>query len=177
MFDVFIDYKIKEEELKRLKIKTLNSQIKKNLKFNKNDIVFFKPKNEKDLSDAVKRMLPFGIIDSELIHKKESLHYSRSGIDDTTGKMMGKKKIAIVFNLSLLLKNTGIKRAMIIRRMRENMRRAIKYNIPVVFASLAKNKYECFNGMQIKTIAKYLNIDSFKRVKESFYKIKEMSKK
>jgi RNase P/RNase MRP subunit p30 len=115
--------------------------------------------------------LPYGIINSELIHYKDSLHFIKSGIDDTLAKEMAKKKIALVFNLNLIIANDSIKRAQIIRRMKENMKKAVKFDIPVLFASLAKDECELFNNQQIKAWAQYLGIDNFSRVKTSFNKI------
>ncbi len=134
-------------------------------------ITFFRPKTKKELNSAVNRMVPYGIIDAELIYEKDSLHYVKAGIDDGIAKAMAEKKIAVVFDLSLLLKTRGIERARILSRMRENMRRVVKYNIPVLFASLATDIYGLFNGGQIKAIAHYLSIDNFDRVKVSFEKI------
>lgn len=170
MFDACVDYKISNDIKKRLKIHVGNGVVITSLK-KCEGICFFKPKNRDVLKEAVDRMIPFGIIDSELIFPKDSPHYPKSGIDDTIARIMSKKKIAIVFDLSLILKSSGEKRGKILYRMKENMRKAVKYDIPVLFASLAKNDYELFNGSQIKAIANYLGIDNFKRVKKSFNKI------
>ena len=92
-------------------------------------------------------------------------------------KEMGKKKIALVFNLNLIISNNSVNRSLIIRRMKENMKKALKHDIPVLFASLAKDEYELFNGEQIKAWAKELGIDNYNRVKTSFNKIFQNSKK
>ena len=71
----------------------------------------------------------------------------------------------------MLISSDSVKRAQIIRRMKENMKKAVKFDIPVVFASLAKDEYELFNGQQIRAWAQSLGIDTFERVKISFNKI------
>lgn len=171
MLDACVLYKISNEEEKQFSIKIGNAIIKDKLNFNKTDLVFFSPPNPKKMREAIDKTLPYGIINSELLHEKDSPHYPRAGIDDTVAKIMARKKIAIVFNINLLLTFKKAKRANIIRRMKENMKRAVKYDIPVLFASCAHNKFELFNGLQIKTLARYLGIDNFKRVKTSFEKI------
>ncbi|MBN1923371.1 MAG: hypothetical protein JW791_01250 [Nanoarchaeota archaeon] len=171
MFDACVLYNISEDDKKVFNITVGSAVIKSDLKFDRKNIVFLDTKDSKLLRKAVEQMLPFGVINSELIHEKDSLHYPRAGIDDTIAKIMAEKKIAAVFNLGLLLNTSGDKRAVIIRRMKENMRRAIKYDMPVLFASCAKNRYELFNGLEIKTWAKSLGIDNFSRVKKSFNKI------
>jgi RNase P/RNase MRP subunit p30 len=164
-------FEVDEGIKKKLKISIGSAKIKDNLNFRNDELIFFSPKTEDDAKKAVKLMLPYGIINAELIHTKDSAHFIKSGIDDSMAKEMAQKKIAIVFNLNLLINTDSSKRALIVRRMRENMKKAVKFDVPVLFASCAKNKYELFNGQQIKEWAKYLGIDSFKRVKESYNKI------
>ncbi|MFA5333581.1 MAG: hypothetical protein WC376_03735 [Candidatus Nanoarchaeia archaeon] len=171
MFDSCALFKVSEGLKKKLGIIVGNAVLKDKLNFSSKELVFFSPKSEEDLKKAVEMMLPYGIISSELIHYKDSMHFIRSGIDDTLAKEMAKKKIAIVFNLNLIITNDPIKRALIIRRMKENMKKAVKYDIPVLFASLAKDEYELFNAIQIKAWAQKLGIDNYSRVKTSFNKI------
>ncbi len=171
MLDACALFEVDEGIKKKLKISVGAAKIKDNLNFKNNEMIFLSPKNEDDAKKAVKLMLPYGIINAELIHAKDSVHFIKSGIDDVMAKEMAQKKIAIVFNLNLLINADSAKRALIIRRMKENMKKAVKFNVPVLFASCAKNRYELFNGQQIKEWAKYLGIDSFERVKESYNKI------
>lgn len=171
MFDSCVLFEEDNDFLKKLKVIKGNAKIKNKLIFNSNDLVFFEPKTEEELKQAIKQTLPFGIINAELIHRKDSIHFIKSGIDDSTAKEMGKKKIALVFNLNLLILKKDYELSLILRRMKENMKKAVKHDIPVLFASCAKNKYELFNGMQIKAWANYLGIDDFNRVKLSFNKI------
>jgi hypothetical protein len=171
MLDACALFEVDEGIKKKLKISVGSAKIKDNLNFKNDELVFFSPKNEDDAKKAIKLMLPYGIINAELIHAKDSVHFIRSGIDDTMAKEMAQKRIAIVFNLNLLISSKPIQRAMVIRRMRENMKKAVKFDVPVLFASCAKSNYELFNGQQIKDWAKYLGIDSFERVKESYNKI------
>jgi RNase P/RNase MRP subunit p30 len=171
VFDACVLYEISENDKKRLQITIGSARIKKDLEFNPKSLVFLQPSNPKILRESVDKGLPYGIINSELIHAKDSVHYPRAGIDDTIAKIMARKKIAVVFNLNLLIKHEGENRGRIIRRMKENMRRAVKYDAPVLFASCAKNKYELFNSAQIQTWAKHLGIDNFNRVKTSFEKV------
>jgi RNase P/RNase MRP subunit p30 len=171
MFDSCILFNLNEDFKKKLGLVIGQAVINDKLNFNSNELVFFSPKSEDDLKKAVEMTLPYGIINSELIHYKDSLHFIRSGIDDTIAKEMAKKKIAIVFNLNLIISNDSIKRSLIIRRMKENMKKAVKFDIPVLFASLAKNEYDLFNGEQIKSWAQELGIDNYTRVKNSFNKI------
>jgi len=171
MFDACVQCKIGSEDLKRLNIRAGSGVVMDDLKFGSDKIVFFSPKNADLLRESVDKGLPYGIINAELIHRSDSPHYARAGIDDTIARIMAKKKIATVFNLKLLIMNNGASRGRIIRRMKENMKRAVKYGAPVLFASCADNKYELFSGVQIKTWAYYLGIENFKRVKTSFDKI------
>jgi hypothetical protein len=171
MFDSCVLFQAGDALKKKLGLIIGNAKVKGNLNFSSKELAFFSPKNEDDLKKAVEMTLPYGIINSELIFPKDSLHFIKSGIDDALAKEMAKKKIAIVFNLSLILASDSVKRALIIRRMKENMKKAIKYDIPVLFASLAKDEYELFNSQQIRAWAEYLGIGSFSRVKASFNKI------
>lgn len=177
MFDSCALFEVSEELKKKLGLVIGKAVVKDKLNFKSKDLVFFSPKTEDELKKSIEMTLPYGIINSELIHYKDSLHFIRSGIDDTVAKYMGKKKIAIVFNLNLLISTDSVKRSLIIRRMKENMKKAVKYDIPVLFASLAKDEYELFNGEQIKTWAQELGIDNYNRVKTSFNKIFQNSKK
>jgi RNase P/RNase MRP subunit p30 len=112
--------------------------------------------------------MPLGIIDAEQLFKKNNLHYVKSGIDDSIGKKMGKKKIALVFNLKQLITQKGKERSITIERMKKNMGYAAKYKIPVLFASQATNKYELFNGIMIKSIARLLGLKEWKWSAESY---------
>lgn len=171
MYDACVLYKVSEKVKNRLNIQVGNASIKKGLNFNRKGLNFLSPGDEKVLRQGVDDMLPFGIINSELIHKRDSVHYARSGIDDTVMKLMSEKKIALVFNLSLLLNNKLGERARLIKRMKVNMKRGVKYDVPILLASCAKSKYELFSGVEIKKWSEYLGIDSFKRVEKSFKKI------
>jgi len=171
MFDSCALFNVSEDLKKRLKLVIGKAVIKYKLDFKKSDLVFFSSQSEDELKKAVEMTLPYGVINAELIFPKNSLHFIKSGIDDTLAKEMSKKKIAIVFNLNLIISNDSVKRAEIIRRMKENMKKAVKFNVPVLFASLAKNQYELFNGEEIKAWAEHLGIDNFSRVKTSFQKI------
>ena len=167
MFDVCIKYSISDEEKKKFFLKKTGSvRITGNL--NKCNDVIFKPESFEDLQKAVNSKMPLGIIDSEQLFEKNSLHYVKSGIDDSVGKLMGRKKIALVFNLKQLLVQKGIGRSITVERMRRNMGYAVKYKIPVLFASQAGSKFELFNGIMIKSIAKVLGLKDWKWAVESY---------
>jgi RNase P/RNase MRP subunit p30 len=171
MFDSFVAYNISSEEKKRFNLTVGSAKVSENLNINKNEVVFLSPKSDELLTKAVRMSLPYGVINAELLYPKDSVQHVKSGIDDTLAKELASKKIAVVFNLNLLLTSSDVRRGSIIRRMLENMKRAVKYDIPVLFASSAKNKFELFNGQMIKAWANYLGIDNFSRVKTSFTKI------
>jgi RNase P/RNase MRP subunit p30 len=171
MFDSCVLFRASDELKKKFGLIMGNAKVKDKLNFNSNELIFFSPKSEDDLKKAVEMALPYGIINSESIFPKDSLHFIKSGIDDTLAKEMAKKKIAIVFNLGLIIAGDSAKRALIIRRMKENMKKAVRHDIPILFASLAKDEYELFNGQQIRAWAEYFGIDNFSRVKISFSKI------
>lgn len=171
MFDSCVLYNISGEEKKRFHIATGSAKVREDLNFEKQEIIFLNTKNEDLLLRGVRQCLISGVINSELMYLKDSLQHVKSGIDDSLAKELANRKVAAVFNLNLLLSSSERERGMILRRMKENMTRAVKYDIPVLFASCAKNKYELFNGQEIKAWANYLGIDNFNRVKTSFIKL------
>ncbi|VVB74664.1 Ribonuclease P protein component 3 [Candidatus Tiddalikarchaeum anstoanum] len=171
MFDACVLYNISPDEKRQFHIHTGSAKIADDLKFQKNDIVFLSPKTDDVLDKGLKMGLPSGVINAELLYPKDSLQHVKGGIDDSAANFMFEKKIALVFNLNLLLTSEHSKRGRIIRRMAENMKRAVKYDLPVLFASCAKDKYELFNGSEIKAWANYLGIDNFERVRVSFEKL------
>ncbi len=157
MFDICIKYDISEEEKKKFFLKKTNN-INITRKINKCNNIIFRPESFEELKKAVNKKKPLGIIDAEQLFKKNSLHYIKSGIDDTISKEMGDKKIGIVLNLKKFLIQEGMDRSNTIARMKKNMKYALKYEIPVFFASLAEDKYELFNGIMIKSIARVLGL-------------------
>ncbi|QQG38683.1 MAG: hypothetical protein HYS32_03710 [Candidatus Woesearchaeota archaeon] len=73
--------------------------------------------------------------------KKDYLNQKNSGLDQVLCKLAKKNKIAIAFNLPLILKN----QPEILGRIKQNIKLCRKYKIPMVLVSFAKDYLDMRN--------------------------------
>ena len=71
MFDACALFDVSEELKKKLGLVIGSAVVKDKLNFKSKDLVFFSPKTEDELKKSIEMTLPYGIINSELIHYKD----------------------------------------------------------------------------------------------------------
>lgn len=80
----------------------------------------------------------FGLENSE---RPDFIHHRNSGLNHVICKLMVEKNISICFDFSEILKSNGKSRAVLLGRMRQNLKFAKKYNIEIIFASFAGSQF------------------------------------
>lgn len=90
----------------------------------------------------------------ELLEKKDSMHYPKSGMDQIIAKLMKKNNNTYCFPTQLLIK----KDTKVGRRVILNLTLANKYEFPVLLASFAKKKEEQRSPELIRALAESLGI-------------------
>ncbi len=105
----------------------------------------------------------------ETIEKKDKHHYRNSGLNHILCQIAHDNKITIGFSFSLILKTSGIKRAVILGRMKQNVKLCRKFKVKMFLGSFATSPYEmrsphdlesfgCLIGMHPKEAKESLNL-------------------
>lgn len=120
----------------------------------KNLFVIYKPKTEEMLRFVIEKTqidLVFGV---ELIHKKDSMHYVRSGIDQVIAKIVAEKDKIIAFSFCDILNSKN--KAKIMARMMLNIKVCKKYKVKFEFLNLASKKEEFRSKKDLKAFFRIL---------------------
>lgn len=72
----------------------------------------------------------------ERVHKKDAMHYRRSGLDQVLCKILSEKKKTVVFSLKDALE------PLVLGRMIQNLKFCKKYKVKFIFGSLAQEPEE-----------------------------------
>lgn len=113
-------------------------------------------KNRKILSDSRIDI----VCGFEEIDKKDSLHFRSSGLNQVLLKLANRNQIVIGFNFNVLLncKDT-FETALLMGRMKQNVKFCRKYHVKMVVASFAKSKYEMRDVKDLLAFARVLGMN------------------
>ncbi len=78
----------------------------------------------------------------EELEKKDKIHYRLSGINHVLSRLLHEKKITVGFSFSSILNAHGIKRGMLLGRMKQNVHLCRKYKVQAAIASFAESPYQ-----------------------------------
>ena len=91
--------------------------------------------------------------------RKDSLHSRNSGLNQVILNLAHKNQVAIGFNFNTLLGcRDNFERALLMGRMKQNVRFCRKYKVKIVVASFAKNKYEMRDARDLLAFARALGM-------------------
>lgn len=88
--------------------------------------------------------------------EKDSLNSRNSGLNQVLCKFANKNSIAIGFSFNEILHSKNIPNTL--GRMMQNVRLCRKYNVKIVFASFAKNKYEMRGAHDLLSFARIIGM-------------------
>ena len=101
-------------------------------------IVLYRAGSEEMLRFALEKTTVDMVFGMETIHEKESLHYSRGGLDQILCSIAARQGKTIAFSFAELL--DGSDRARLLRRMRFNVQLCRKYKVKMLFSTFASEK-------------------------------------
>jgi ribonuclease P/MRP protein subunit RPP1 len=139
---------LKEENFSRLK-----EQIKK-IKSQKKIIIF--TSEDEHHSRKVLEKLPIDILLINQANRKDYSKQRNSGFNQVLAKEAKKNNIAIGINLEEIIENSGIKKAEILARIKQNIEIAKKNKLTMHFISISK-KYKK-NSFELKTLGLFLGM-------------------
>jgi ribonuclease P/MRP protein subunit RPP1 len=84
------------------------------------------------------------LVNPELTQEKDHIDYKKAGIDNPTAAFMKERGIALGLDFSRISESQGRSLALTLGRIRQNVRIALKYKIPVVLTSGARE----MNGLR-----------------------------
>gem|GEM_PF-396170 len=90
--------------------------------------------------------------------RRDFMDQKDSGIDHVMAKLMAERCIGMEINFADILNSSGVKRAMIMGRMRQNVHLARKYDAPVIITSNARNQWEMRAPGELVAIGKALGM-------------------
>jgi ribonuclease P/MRP protein subunit RPP1 len=139
---------LKEENFSRLK-----EQIKK-IKSQKKIIIF--TSEDEHHSRKVLEKLPIDILLINQANRKDYSKQRNSGFNQVLAKEAKKNNIAIGINLEEIIENSGIKKAEILARIKQNIEIAKKKKLLMHFVLISK-KYKK-NSFELKTLGLFLGM-------------------
>ncbi len=107
---------------------------------------------------------------AEKSKKNDFMHYRNSGLNQVLCKLANKNNIAIAFSFNDVLIAKGTERARIMGRMMQNVRLCRKYNVKMIIASFAANKFELKNANDLMSFGNMIGMNP-KEAKESLMNI------
>lgn len=126
---------------------------------------------------AVEKALVDCLANLELSRKQDHTHYRRSGMDHKLARFASETKVAVEINFNNVLKSDGMRRAVILGRMMQNIKLCLKYNTPIVLTTGAKNKWEVRSPEDLISFASVLGLEK-KQAKNALNQVaQEMIKK
>ena len=103
----------------------------------KGKITIFETSSEEMLRFVLEKTPVKIIMGMEKIHKKDSLHYIRGGLDQVSCKIAAEKGKIFGFSLAEIMKNAGI-----LNRIIFNISLCQKYGVKTVFSNFSSHKNE-----------------------------------
>lgn len=132
-----------------------------------NEIIYYKnlnivkatsseEKNRKIVSDS-KVDIAYGFEDAA---KKDSLNFRNSGLNQVLLKLAYQNKTAIGFDFGMLLNcRDNFERALLIGRIKQNVKFCRKYKVKMVIASFAKSRYEMRDAKDLLAFARVIGMN------------------
>jgi len=93
----------------------------------------------------------------EYVHKKDHLHYRKSGLDEIICRIAARNGKIIAFSFSSLLETD--KRGLVMGRMMQNIRFCRKFKVKTFLSSFASEKEEMRSPFDLAKLAKVLGAD------------------
>jgi len=145
-----------EEDLVLLTGKLTPETIKKiNQAKSKKKTIVFIPETEEALRYILEKTPVDIVLGVENIHPKESLHYSRGGLDQILLRIAAERGKTIAFSFSEILQSKN--RPRLLTRMRLNLQLCRKYKVKVIFSNFSRSLEELRSAK---------DLDAFKRILE-----------
>lgn len=82
------------------------------------------------------------LLNPEKNPEKDFIHQRNSGLNQSLCKLAKKNNIAIGISFNEILRNKSIRRAILLGRIKQNIKLCRKYKVRMVFASFAEDVYE-----------------------------------
>lgn len=99
-----------------------------------------------------------GVYDLEVHGGREFMHHRNSGLNQVLCKIACDKKKIIIFDIGSLLSSSGQKRALIIGRMRQNVRLCRKYKVTMALASFAHDEFGLRRPQEMVSIGQLIGM-------------------
>ncbi len=148
----FAKIKIKLEELKDKEIKLkigVKTNIKNINKFRKFDITLIEASDKSRY--IIENSKPNLIYNLELIGRKDFMHHMNSGLNQVLCKLANQNKVAIGINFNNLLKETNLRKDIIIGRTKQNIKLCRKYKVRFITGSFASSAFEMRNPQDLRS--------------------------
>ena len=98
--------------------------------------------------------------------ERDFIHQRNSGLNHILAKIAHDKNKVIAFNFSTILNANAERRALLLGRMRQNVKLCRKYKVKMLLASFASEPYELRNDYELRAFGFMLGM-SPKEVKEA----------
>ncbi len=98
------------------------------------------------------------LMNPELKSQNDKLHYRKSGLNQVLAKIAKENDVAVGFGFSFLLNADAVKRAMILGRMKQNVRICRKAGVKMVVCSYANNTAELRGAKDFLAFARVIGM-------------------
>jgi len=105
--------------------------------------------------------------DLEDLPGRDSLHQRSSGLNQILAKIAHDKGKVVGFNFSAILNASDEKRALLLGRMRQNVKLCRKYKVKMFIGSFASDPYELRSKYELRAFGVMLGMNP-KEIKDSF---------
>ncbi len=144
------DFVIINKNTKKEVLKEIEAAKKKKL------FAIYKAPTEEMLRFVLERTSVDAVMSLEDIHPKESLHYTRGGLDQIFCRIAAEREKAYVVSFNEIL-NTANK-ARLLRRIMFNIRLCRKYKVKVIFGTFAASKMELRSRKDLEAFGRILGL-------------------
>jgi len=131
------------------------------------DLVFVDGRSEEAAREASESWDVDLIVNPELNVERDMIHQLTSGLDDVMAAFMAERGIGYCVNFGNILHSTGLRRVRLLGRIRQNIRLASKYSVPVVLSCGATSKLDMRSPHDITSLGLMIGLnrhDSLKAV-------------
>ena len=141
--NVELGFFVNENALKNKSIFNIVNNIKRS-----NKKIFVRASNARV---AIERIKPYAVFGLESFGGKDFMNQRASGLNHVLCKLAKQAGVKIAFSFSDVLKSSGVKRAKLLGRMKQNLKLCKKYGVDVIFGSFASSPYEMRNSKDIES--------------------------
>ncbi len=153
------DFIKKKEKIEELRQDT-NIEIKIGVKADIKNISKVKKKNDFIIIESsdktrhiIEKLKPNLIYNLELVGRKDFIHHRNSGLNQILCKLANKNKVIIGINFNNFLKETKLRKDIIIGRIQQNIKLCRKYKVKMLIGSFATSPYEMRNPQDLLSFA------------------------